>query len=318
MRTRTFANAGIKVTELALGAWAIGGENYGPVDEAQALATIEAYLAGGGNCIDTAHGYGASEERIGKALRQGGYPRDSLVLASKTPRGTSREDISGMREHLEQSLRRLDTDYIDIYQLHSPPEDPEIQLAALEEMQAFKSEGKIRAVGASIKGPNVTAETVELCRRYVDSGMVDALQLIYSVLRQGNRESIDYAESKGVGCIIRTVLESGFLTGKYDGKTSFAEHDHRNRWKVEQIARFKEIVLELESRYLGGSYGSVPQLAIAFALEPPGATTLILGAKTPDQVSRNLASAQLPRIPKSLAQQLKDSYLFFNDEANLR
>jgi len=301
---------------LALGAWAIGGVRYGAVEEWEAKAVIETYLNAGGNFIDTARMYFDSEERIGNALDCMGTRAD-VVIATKTAQGNSLENISLMRADLEESLRKLKTDYIDIYQIHHPSDDPDVMEASLAEMSRFKTEGKIRAIGASIKGPNVTQATADLCRQYIDTGLVDALQLVYSIFRQSNDHIFEQAHQAGVGIIARTVLESGFLTGKYDGGARFPEGDHRRRWSPQQLQHLKAASDRLASRFLHPPFETVTQLAIRFALAPPEVTTLILGARTPSQVERNLATAQLPELDTDRLARLKEEFTGFEKVVNV-
>ena len=114
-------------------------------------------------------------------------------------------------------------------------------------MEQLKTEGKIRAIRTSIKGPNVTQHTADLCRQYVYTGKVDVLQLVYSIFRQSNAQIFEQARQAGVGIIARTVLESGFLTGKYNSQSLFLEGDHRRRWSAEQLQEFKEATGRIEA-----------------------------------------------------------------------
>ena len=117
-------------------------------------------------------------------------------------------------------------------------------------MEQLKTEGKIRAIGASIKGPNVTQHTADLCRQYINTGKVDVLQLVYSIFRQSNAQVFEQARQAGVGIIARTVLESGFLTGKYNSQSLFSEGDHRRRWSAEQLQEFKEASGRIEAKFI--------------------------------------------------------------------
>ncbi len=316
MRKRRFKKAGIEAAELAFGAWAIGGLRYGAVHSEEAEAAIKAYLESGGNFIDTARMYDESEGRIGVVLKEMGN-RDHVVIATKTVYGSQMSDIPNIRYDLEASLRQLKTEYIDIYQLHDPPEKPEVIDAALSEMEALKQEGKIRAIGASIKGPNVTETTAELCRAYIDTGKVDALQIIYSIFRQSNRQIFEQASEAGVGIIARTVLESGFLTGKYNGNSTFVEGDHRVRWSADQIERFHEEAQRIMGEHIKPPYETLAQLAIKFALAPPEVTTLILGARTAEQVNRNMAVAQIPDLNSDTLSELENKYEGFENVVNI-
>ena len=199
--------------------------------EAEAVEVIHGYIQAGGNFIDTARVYGESEAILGRVLSKGKL-REQIVLATKTLKGNEPDTIPAIRGELEESLRLLKTEYVDLYYLHQPPDDPAVMNQALDLLESFKKEGKLRAIGASIKGPAVTDATLKLCRQYIDSGRIDAIQLVYSILRQKNAAIFDYARRKGVGIVVRTSIESGFLSGKYRPGQVIAE-GHRKRWTPE-------------------------------------------------------------------------------------
>ena len=196
-RRRRFERLGRVVCELGFGAWGIGGRFVGkntPIDGGEALL---AYLDAGGDFIDTALTYGESEKIIGSVLRDF-RDADRIFVATKTKSGETSDTVKKIRPDLEASLVNLRRDYVDLLYLHMPPEEDEAMDAALAECEALKREGKIRGIGASIKGPAVTGATVDLCRKYVDSGRVDVIQLVYSILRQRNLPAIEHARGKGM------------------------------------------------------------------------------------------------------------------------
>jgi len=301
---RILGRTRIAVSELGFGAWPIGGAQYGPVPEGEAIETVKAYIQAGGNFIDTARAYGQSEAILGKVLSQDRL-RDQIILASKTFKGDSLESIPAIRADLEESLRLLRTDYLDLYYLHMPPDDPEIMDRTLDEFEILKKEGKIRAIGASIKGPAVTAATVKLCCQYIDSGRVDAIQLVYSILRQKNAEIFGYAHEKGVGLVVRTSMESGFLSGKYRPGEVIAE-GHRKRWAPETQRLIFDKVLEMEKYAVRPPYTSMAEVAVRFTLEPREVSSVIVGARTPDQSRQNVALATKPPLDAAIIRRLKD------------
>jgi aryl-alcohol dehydrogenase-like predicted oxidoreductase len=314
-KIRTLGRTGFTVTEVGFGAWAIGGGSYGDVAERDAEAALEAYLAGGGNFVDTARNYRESERIIGSTLRRLDV-RDGVVLTTKTGRTSTIEQASGIPADLEETLRLLQTDYVDVYYIHAPPEDPDVMRHVIDLFLELKRKGRIRAVGASIKGPDVTQATVDLCRQYVDTGDIDVIQLIYSIFRQRNAASIAYAHEHGVGIVARTVLENGFLTGKYRPGMTFDGADHRRRWSGRKLER-----LLREARSLSGLAGrtthdTLAQVAIAFALALDGVSTTIPGAKSAKQATENLGVATLPPLPHSIVTELRTRYAGFGDIAN--
>jgi aryl-alcohol dehydrogenase-like predicted oxidoreductase len=309
---RDLGSSRVSVGSIGFGAWAIGGSSYGDVSEADAEATVETYLDLGGTFIDTARNYRKSEEILGRVISRRG-DREKIFLATKTSKTSTVEELPLIREQVEMSLRLLQTDVIDLYFIHAPPEDPDLMERVLQEFESLKAEGKIRYIGASIKGPDVTQQTVALCKQYVDTGRIHAIQLIYSILRQLNRESIDYARKHGVGIVARTVLESGFLTGKFSRGSQF--QDHRRRWNA-GADELLETVDSLKSWAVPPSYQSLAQVALRFALVPPGVSTIIPGGKNASQVRANMSIADLPDLPEDLLDRFRSELGDFTPRAN--
>lgn len=268
---------------------------------------VEAYVDAGGNHIDTAAAYGLSERIIGEALSKG-IQREKLFIASKVGSDGKPDELESVRASLENSLRELKTDYMDMFYLHSPPEDYDGMNRLLELYEKFKEEGKIRFIGASIKGPNVTRDTQQLCNQYIKDGRTDVIQLIYSILRQSNEEIFDLASEKGVGIVARTVLESGMLTGKFHKGMTFDSKDHRSRWGQQKIDWIFE-----QSEWLKGqidelSYDNITQLAIRFAIDHPGIQTTIIGAKSLTQLEENCSVEKFQVIPEAFRKVLVNRY----------
>ena len=316
MRSRTLGRSGINVSEVGLGAWALGGTAYGEVTDDQAAGILEAYFEEGGNFIDTARGYDRSERRIGDALRRYGN-RDEIVLASKTGATKSFEDVQSIRKDLDATLADLGTSYLDIYYLHSPPEDAGVMDAVLREFEALKGEGKIRCIGASIKGPNVTRETTDLCTKYVDSGRIDVVQLIFSIFRQLNREVIKYACTKNIGVVSRTSIESGFLSGKYNPEAPEMTGRHRKRWSGKQQKKLLSASLGLHDWAVQPPYHSLAQVALGYALAAEGVTSVIAGAKNRYQTIDNTEVGELPPIDPGILTRLDRDFRDFTNAANV-
>ena len=201
MKQRVLGRTGFSVSEVSLGAWQMGGVKYGMVSGQAADPILSEYLDRGGNFIDTAHAYDESEVRIGHFLRNHAV-RDRVIVASKTHQLEEPE----IRRDLEHSLSAMGRDCIDLYYLHAPPAEPDQMVRTLDVFERLKAEGKIGAIGASIKGPNVISETAELSRKYIDKGKVDVLMLIYSILRQDNERSIALAGAANVGVVFKDTV----------------------------------------------------------------------------------------------------------------
>jgi len=305
-RKRSLGRTGFQVSELGFGAWPIGGIQYGPVPESEAMEIIYNYIQAGGNFIDTARVYGESEAILGKVLSKGDL-REQIILATKTMKGNEPDTIPGIRKDLEESLRLLKTEYFDLYYLHQPPDDPAVMNRALDVLESFKKEGKLRAIGTSIKGPAVTDATLKLCRQYIDSGRIDTIQLVYSILRQKNAAIFDYAHQKGVGIVVRTSIESGFLSGKYRPGHIIAE-GHRKRWTPETQSLIFKKVMEIEKYAIQPPYTSMPEVAVRFSLEPQGVSSVIVGVRTLEQIQKNMAIVSLPPLLPKIRARLEEEF----------
>ena len=319
MNMRILGDTGIKVSELGLGTWPLGGSgpagNYGPIGEVQAMSVLEAYASAGGNFIDTARVYNRAENIVGKYLARA-CNRDNFVIATKTTAGDSKESISRIRQDLETSLRVIGTDFIDVFLLHQPPAEAELIDEVMDEMQALKDEGKVRAIGASIKGANVTAETERLCDIYLDTKRVDVIEVVYSLIRQRNAAVIDRAKQSGVGVIIRTVLESGLLTGEYSPGHVFKGNDHRARYTRQRLDFVLGKATELAS-YVPQAYRSLSDLAVRFSLGHAGVSCVIFGAKNENEISLNTSALALPTLSLGLIEELREKYGSITEQANM-
>ena len=294
MKYRTLGRTGLKVSEMGFGAWAIGGTSYGPTRDEDSLDALEAAWEHGVNFFDTAdtYGHGHSEELIGRFLKG---KRDEAVIATKAGwdfyHGGSRQnfDPDYLRFACGESLRRLQTDRIDLYQLHNP------KLEALERGDLFqvldelKKEGKIRFYGVSVHTPS---EALAVIR----SGKADTLQLIFNLIDQRPvLEVFPEAVEKNIGIIAREPLACGLLTGKYSGVSAFPKTDHRNGWSREK----KELDLQKLSRLqvsLKTKRVSPVEEALEFVLSFEAVSAVIPGAKTREQVLQNLKASEDPKL----------------------
>jgi aryl-alcohol dehydrogenase-like predicted oxidoreductase len=322
MQLRELGTTGLSVSEIGFGSWPLGNGafDYGAVDEKDALTALSAFFGQGGNFVDTAPAYGERSERlVGESIRQFGS-RESLVIATKTMGGVSFETLPDIRADAESSLKALGTDYIDILQLHQPPEEQQLMEEALAELGKLKQEGKIRFIGASIKGPNVTQSTEGLCRRYIESGQVDCIQVVYSVLRQKLAPVIDHAKSCGIGVIARTTLESGFLTDSFASLCTvpaYSAPDQRSRYphdRLEQILTLCRRFKQLCDGQLGPGHTS--QAAIAFVLANASLSSIILGTRTANHVRHNIASSRLSPLPDPFMDILLGEFGDLTEKAN--
>jgi len=289
VRNRSFRKTGLQVSEVGFGAWAIGGTSYGPTDDRVSVQALKKAFDLGVNFFDTAdtYGNGHSEELIGTTF---GKIRKEVVIATKGGWDFyhSKErikDMSGsyLKEALHKSLKRLQTDYVDLYQLHNPDLKTIQEGKIYKILEQFKREGKARFVGISI-------HEVEEAKEVILSGKVDAVQLVYNMIEQEMRpEILPLAREKGIAVIVREPLACGFLTGRYTKESVFGEKDHRKRWTREEL---EEDLAKVEKvKFMADRYHiSLAKAALKFVLSHNEISTVIPGGKTPEQVEENVHS----------------------------
>lgn len=289
MEYRKLGRAGIEVSVIGMGCWAIGGDAWGPVEDETAKAAIRRALDLGVNFFDTAdvYGRGRSERVLGEVLEG---RRDEVVIATKVglwhsgdDRPNAYADPKMVFESCEASLERLRTDHIDVYQCHVWwDENTEVFVGAFEEL---KRQGKIRAYG-------VSTSQIEHLRHFDQAGTCDTLQFDYSILnRQPETELLPYCEDHDIGTIVRGPLRMGILTGKFTPETTFPEGDVRRNWPKEpwygeQLEKTEALKALAEGRRLS-------EIALSFVLRHPAVHTAIPGAKNPEQMEQNARAASV-------------------------
>ena len=277
MEHRTLGAGGPRVPVLGLGTWPLGG-GMGRVDEETAIATIRFAIDNGITMLDTAQAYRTSEATIGKALKEG-Y-RDRCFLATKVSGDYSR---AGIRAGMENSLRALDVEYVDLYQIHSWKDEYPIE-EGMAEMARLQEEGKTRAIGVS----NFNAAQMA---RALKTARFQSNQPPYNMFNRGiEAEDIPFCEREGIGILIHSPLAKGLLTGKYAPGHVFADDDERSRFprfQGETFARYLDVAGRLEE--VAHARGlTLIQLAIAWILRLPAVTCVLVGAKSPAQVKDHL------------------------------
>lgn len=295
MRYRKLGTTGLEVSEVGFGAWAIGGEDYGPTDDAESVAALERAYDLGVNFFDTSDMYGAghSEILVGRALKGKNPPG---IVATKVGfvgrRGSHRKDFSRahVEQAVEQSLRRLGREAVDFYQLHNPTLSDLGDGELFGIMDGLVAAGKIRFWGVSIG----TRDTVEIARRAMAWPSAAGIQIICNLLQRSTLESLreEIGERK-IGVVARAPLEYGLLTGKFSPETRFPPSDQRSwRWTRGEFSRRLEQVERLREFSSGGRL-SPAQVAIGFVLSYAEVSVVICGAKRPSQVEENAATAVL-------------------------
>ncbi len=278
----------MQTTRVALGTWAIGGWMWGGTDEGESIRTIHAALESGINIIDTApvYGFGTSEEIVGKAVDQFGG-RDKVALATKVAlewdaadskvwRNSSPERL---RQEVEDSLRRLRTDYIDIYQIHWP--DPVVAFEqTAETMAQLQKEGKIKSIGVS----NYTPEQMV---RFSAKAQLAVCQPPFNVFERAvENDILPYCRDKGITTLTYGALCRGLLSGKMTRDRKFPGDDLRNvdpKFKAPRLDQYLAAVDKLQD-FARTNYGKdVLHLAVRFVLDQ-GASVALWGARHPDEL----------------------------------
>ena len=300
MRYRLLGSSGLSVSEIGFGAWGIGGNNkgavaYGSIDESEASLALLSAVDVGVNFFDTAdfYGFGKSESIIGKTLKR---HRNRLVYATKCGMvdATGLQDFSPqyMRQALEASLSRLQTDYIDLYQLHSPLIDlVTFGGEIIETLESLKQSGKIRAYGISVRSPEDGLIAVR------DLGFT-CLQTNFNLIDQRVIDSglLSLCEIHGANIIARTPLVFGFLTGQYAATDNFAPDDHRRKWTPDQRKYWASAPKLFETLICKESQ-TPPQFALRFCLSFPAVSVAIPGMLSRDHVLENAVASDMGRLP---------------------
>jgi len=311
MKRRTFGKTGVAVSEIGFGAWAIGG-SWGPQEESDSVAALHRALDLGVSFIDTAAGYGngRSERIIGRVLKERG---GNVYVATKTPpapgawppspydRHEDRYPESYLRANVEERLRNLGVERLDLLQLHTWTRAWNGDPKPFEVLRTMQREGKVRHVGISTPEHDQNS-VIDLMR----GGWVDAVQVIYNVFEQEPAaELLPVARETGTGVVVRVVFDEGVLTGKYTPATTFAPDDFRRSYFAgdrlgRAVARAERVRQELE-----GSGLTMPQAAIRFALAHPAVSTVIPGIRSAAQAEANCAASDLADLDADLMRRLR-------------
>lgn len=313
MKYRTLGRTGLKVSEIGFGAWAIGESMWGTQPEKESIAALHKALDVGVNFIDTAAGYGngKSERLIAQVLQE----RDEQVtVATKTPPApghwppTPYDDMDErysekyIRDNIEERLRNLNTDCIDILQLHTWTRAWNKNPRPLDILKKLQAEGKIEFIGISTPEHDQNC-VVDLMRR----GYLDTVQVIYNIFEQEPAaELLPTALEHNVGIIVRVAFDEGILTGKYTKDTEFPKGDFRRRYfagdRLERaVDRVEEIKKEIKDTDL-----TMPQLALKYVLMHPAVSTVIPGIRNVYQAEANTAVADLPDLSENLLLRLRE------------
>ncbi|QRM46664.1 aldo/keto reductase [Rhizobium sp. BG4] len=316
MRTKEFGRTGRKVSEIGFGAWAIGAA-WGEVNDEEALAALHAALDTGVTFIDTAdvYGDGHSERLIAKVMKERGGARPFIAtkagrrLPQQSVEGYSAENLDGW---IDRSLKNLETDCLDLVQLHCPPTDLYYHPEVFGRLDRLVEQGKIRNYGVSV-------ERVEEALKAIEYPGVVSVQIIFNAFRQRPIEHFfKQALEKKVAIIARVPLASGLLSGKFKKDTKFEANDHRlfnrNGEAFDVGETFSGVPYEVgleaveKVRPLVSGDTTMAKFALRWILMFDAVTVAIPGARNPAQASSNAEAAGLPAISDSAMQQIKSIY----------
>lgn len=289
----TLGKSDVKVFPIALGTNAVGGHNLYPnLDEKQGKEVVRKAIDHGITLLDTAYIYGPerSEELVGEVVKE--YPREQVKIATKGSHYFDEEDNvqqnndpEFIKQQVENSLKRLQTDYIDLYYIHFP-DDNTPKDKAVAALQELKEEGKIKAIGVS----NFTLDQLKEANK---DGYVDVVQLEYNLLHRENEDVMQYAAENQITFVPYFPLASGILAGKYDEDTTFDDHRATRRDfkpevfkdNVRRVNQLKDIAETHQT--------SIANIVLAFYLTRPALDVVIPGAKRAEQVIENIDAANV-------------------------
>lgn len=298
MEIRTLGNSDLQITPVGFGSWAIGGGDWqfawGPQDEQDAIDAIKKAIDLGQNWIDTAaiYGLGHSEELVGRAVKD--MPRRPLIFTKCSMRWHENREIyrtlkaTSVREECENSLRRLGVDAIDLYQIHWPNPESEIE-EGWEAMAKLKEEGKVRYIG-------VSNFNVEQMKRVQKIAPITSLQPPYSLINRAiESEILPYCREQNIGTLVYSPMASGLLTGKMTREriNNFPQDDwRRNNPEYQEPKLTKNLALADKLTEIGKRHNRpAAQVAIAWTLRHPAVTAAIVGGRNADQVQGTAPAA---------------------------
>ncbi len=316
MKKRLFDDTGVSVSEIGLGAWQLGGTEWGDISEEDSLLTLRAAVENGITFFDTAdvYGLGRSEKLIGKFLKDSS---EKIFVATKlgrfpTPGWPQNFSLQAFRAHAEASLRRLGVDVLDLLQLHCLPIEVLRQGEVFEWLRELRQEGKIRHFGVSV-------ESMAEAQISVEQPDLTSLQIIFNIFRQKPIAALfDQAQAKKVALIVRLPLASGLLSGRYTKDTKFPASDHRTFNRNGESFNVGEtfaglpfetgVELTEALRPLLPQGMTMAQMALRWILDYEPVSVVIAGVRNAPQAMGNAQASELPPLSTELHETLQAFY----------
>lgn len=318
MNFRTLGKTNLKISEISLGTWQVGGKWGSPFSRENAETILNKAIDNGINFIDTAdvYGDGESEKAVGKVIKS---RTESVYVATKcgrklNPHVNESYTVNALRKCVEDSLRNMNLETIDLIQLHCPPTEVYYRPEIFELFEVLKQEGKIQNLGVSI-------EKVEEGIKAMEYPNVCSIQLIYNIFRQRPQELLfQLAQKNNVGLIARVPLASGLLTGKFSKESTFDKDDHRffnrNGEAFDKGETFSGInydkglqaVDELKKLFPNSA---IALIALKWILQAPEISCVIPGASNIAQLESNLQVEQLSALNEEEMRSIKEIYEYY-------
>lgn len=316
MKYRELGRTGYKVSEVSFGAWAIGG-TWGEVKDQESIAALHTAVDLGVNFFDTADVYGDGHSEKLLAQLKKDRAGEEIIIATKAGRRLPEQTVAGysrenLNEFINRSLKNLETDCLDLIQLHCPPQDAYYHPELFGIMDDFVTEGKMKFYGVSV-------EKVEEAIKAIEYENVQTVQIIFNMFRQRPADLFfDLAKEKQVGILARVPLSSGMLTGKMSKNSTFEADDHRNfnrhgeafdvgeTFSGVDFETGLETVEELKKLVPGEM--TMAQFALRWILMHDAVTCTIPGAKHPAQAEDNARAADFPPLSGETMQAVRDLY----------
>src|SRR5438105_1700769 len=327
MKYRSLGRTGWQISEIGFGAWGIGGTEWGNTDDKVSLAALNRAIDLGVNFIDTAdvYGDGHSEQLIAQVRKE---RREQIIIATKAGRrlnphiaqGYNRQNLTSF---VERSLKNLETEALDLLQLHCPPSEVYDMPAVFGILDDLVQQGKIRFYGVSV-------ERVDEALKAITYPNVQSVQIIFNMFRlKPSEQFFAAARERQVGILARVPLASGLLTGKFRPETQFAPNDHRNFNRhgeaFDQGETFSGVDYKTglqaveELRPLVPQGATMAQFALRWILMFPEVTSTIPGAKNPQQAEDNVHAASLPPLNNETMTQVREIYdKYIRDQVHQR
>ena len=317
MQYRKLGRTGLEVSEISLGTWAFGNKVYGGVDEKDGIKTIHEGIDLGVNLFDTAPQYGTPQQDgvaeivLGKALIG---KRDKAIISTKFGRnptikeGASQFYKSRIVASVEESLKRLQTDHLDVLFFHSPFSADEINDDVWEGIEQVKKQGKVRFVGHSI---SMFHQTENMAREWAKEGKIDLVQVVLSLMNRESQDLINEFEKQNIGVVARETMANGFLSGAITKDTVFAPGTLNARYSKEELAERVDQV-EAFKYLLRNDITNMPQAAMKWVLDQNGISTVLSGAKNSFElkgaISASEANSFTPEELKKAVELLKKDF----------